>query len=152
MTNANTNTTEDQLTLRSEMSQLALLTGWVEGLAARHGVPERTRFAMELCLEESVSNVIRHGYAGRTDRPVVVRFVSPRKGAFVLFVEDEAPRFNPLDVMEPPAYDGHNKTQVGGQGIRLMREFADEVSYEEAAPTGNRLRMVFSGDESSENI
>src|ERR1700691_1178820 len=130
----------DRLTLRSRLSDMAQHPPWIEGWASRHGIPSNVQFGIELCLEEVVSNVIRHGYAGTEDRSVVVRFVTPRDSYFEFVVEDEAPQFNPLDAPDLKAIDPEDDTRIGGQGIRLLREFANAVEYE-PTPTGNRLRI-----------
>lgn len=138
-----------QLTLRSRLSEMAQLPPWIEGLTSRHGIPSNVQFGIELCLEEVVSNVIRHGYAGAEDRSVVVRFVMPRDSYFAFVVEDEAPQFNPLDAPDLKAIDPEDDARIGGQGIRLLREFANTVEYERT-PTGNRLRIGFSSAGKSE--
>lgn len=143
MTGNGTDQTQDRLTLRSRLSDMARLPAWIEGLASRHAIPGDVQFAMNLCLEEAVSNIIRHGYGPEEDRPVTVRFTMPREGNFVCVVDDEAPRFNPLDAPELPALNPREEIRVGGQGIRLMRRFADTLEYE-PTPDGNRLRMGFS--------
>ena len=71
-----------------------------------------------------------------------VRFMNPAEGHFVLVVEDEAPHFNPLDAPELPAVEVDDQKGVGGQGIRLLRRFAETLEYQ-ATPTGNRLSMGF---------
>jgi anti-sigma regulatory factor (Ser/Thr protein kinase) len=74
MSEQNKNPECESLTLRSELVEVARVPPWVEKLAARHALPERTQFAMDLCLEEAISNVIRHGYSGESnqDRKSVV--------------------------------------------------------------------------------
>ena len=74
---------------------------------------------MNLCLEEVVSNIILHGYGSEADRSVSVRFAMPQEGYFVFVVDDEGPRFNPLDAPELPALDPRDEVRVGGQGIRF---------------------------------
>jgi len=106
------------------------------------------QFAIELCLEEVVSNVIRHGYGGTEDSWVIVRFATLRAGDFEFIVDDEAPRFNPLEAPEPKVINSDEEIRVGGQGIRLLRQFAKTVEYEET-PKGNRLRMSFSPSQSA---
>jgi anti-sigma regulatory factor (Ser/Thr protein kinase) len=133
----------DRLTLRSRLSDMAQLPPWIAGLASRYGIPSEVQFGIELCLEEVVSNVIRHGYGGAEDRSVVIRFVMPHDKYFEFVVEDEAPRFNPLDAPDLKALNAEDDARVGGQGIRLLREFADAVEYE-PMPSGNRLRIGFS--------
>jgi serine/threonine-protein kinase RsbW len=71
-------TGEAQLTLRSQMAELALVPPWIESLASEYGISASTQFAMNLCLEEVLSNIIRHGYAGKPDRPIVIRYLPMR--------------------------------------------------------------------------
>jgi serine/threonine-protein kinase RsbW len=135
---------ESQLTIQSRLEDLALLWPWVETLANEHAVPPATRFAIHLCLEEALSNVIRHGYKGQPGRPITVAFASePDQLAFS--VEDQAPAFDPLApsaVAELPAPGPGNEIPLGGQGIRLMRKFAQTLHYQRLA-YGNRLTMTF---------
>jgi serine/threonine-protein kinase RsbW len=143
MTGNGTEQKQDQLTLRSRLSDMTQLSPWLETLASRYSIPGDVQFAMELCLEEVVSNVIRHGYAGSEDCSVVVSFARPRDGYFEFVVDDEAPRFNPLDAPELQPLSADEEIRVGGQGIRLVRQFANNVEYE-ATSAGNRLRLGFS--------
>lgn len=138
-----TEQTLDTLYLRSQLSEMVRLPPWIENLAARHDIPENIQFAIDLCLEEVVSNVIRHGYAGAPDRIVTVHFAMPRSHYFEFVVEDDAPHFNPLAAPGLEALGPEQSIRIGGQGIRLLRQFADSVEYESTA-SGNRLRMGFS--------
>jgi serine/threonine-protein kinase RsbW len=100
---------------------------------------------MDLCLEEVLSNVIRHGYAAKPGRHIFAQFSSPREGYLIFVVEDEAQRFDPLSVPEPPC--SVNEAQAGGNGIRLLRRFADALQYQ-ATPTGSRLTIGFAAADS----
>jgi len=138
-----TNQTQDRLALQSRLSEIAQVPAWTEDLASRYAIPGDVQFAMDLCLEEVLSNIIRHGYAGAQDRPVIVNFTKLREGYFVIVVDDEAPYFNPLDAPELPMVSPAEQSRIGGQGIRLVRQFANTLDYE-STPTGNRLRIGFS--------
>jgi serine/threonine-protein kinase RsbW len=131
------------LNLRSRLSDLAQIHVWIERLASRHSIPASTQFAMNLCLEEVLSNIIRHGYSCNPDHSIAVQFESPRENQFVFIVEDEAPAFNPVESPELPALNALEDGPIGGQGIRLLRRFADALDYQ-ATPTGNRLTIGFS--------
>ena len=137
--------TQDRLALRSRLSDIALVSVWTEHLVSRYAIPPNVQFAMDLCLEEVLSNIIRHGYAGAEDSPIIVYFQMPRSGHFVIEVYDEAPYFNPLDTPELPLVNSgvDGEVRIGGQGIRLLRRFADALKHE-PTPTGNRLCMEFS--------
>ncbi|MGA3032434.1 MAG: ATP-binding protein [Terracidiphilus sp.] len=135
---------EPHLTIESRLEDLALLWPWAESIADIHGLPAATRFAIHLCLEEAISNVIRHGYRGELGRPVTVQFAS-QPDELVFTVEDEAPAFDPLDESredQAPDASATDQIPLGGQGIRLLRKFAGSLVYQ-GLPTGNRLTMRF---------
>jgi serine/threonine-protein kinase RsbW len=134
--------TNDRLSLRSQLSEIRQLHTWVERLASQHSISASTQFAMELCLEEVVSNIIRHGYADAPDGSVTVQFTEPQSQQFILIVEDQAAYFNPLDFPTPKVTSSPDEVQRGGHGITLMRKFADSIEYQRL-PGGNRLLIGF---------
>ncbi|HEV3219707.1 MAG TPA: ATP-binding protein [Candidatus Acidoferrales bacterium] len=138
-----TKLTQERLVLRSRISDLVQVPSWVHDFAMQCAIPEDTEYAMDICLEEVLANIVLHGYAGAEDRPMSVSFAMPRAGNFVLVVEDEAPHFNPLDVPELPVMTPDNEVRLGGHGLRLLHHFSTALAYE-PKPTGNRLRMEFS--------
>lgn len=140
MTQPNPKVARSRLSLDSRLSDLAQVSPWVAELAAEYAIPPETRFAIELCLEEALSNSVRHGYHSEPGHGLAVEF-SCSDSDLIFVVEDSAPPFEPkkpaaaapadLDAVEP-----------GGQGIRLMFQFARSVEYERSAGT-NRLRLRF---------
>jgi len=140
MADSEANRPEASLSLRNKLSEIAQLPGWIEGLASLYSIPEEIEFAINVCLEEAVSNVIRHGYGEGEAGVVTVRFAMPERDLFEFTVEDEAQHFNPLDA---PVPNTQGTPRVGGQGIHFLRHFTKKVEYT-MKPTGNRLSMVFS--------
>jgi serine/threonine-protein kinase RsbW len=132
----------DQFVLGSRLSEMERLPVWVDSLAAAYSIDENIKFAINLCLEEVVSNVIRHGYANQEGQFLTVDCSSPRPGQFVFTVEDDAAPFNPLELTALPGISPQDEGQIGGQGIRLLRGFSDTLEYE-PKPGGNRLRIGF---------
>ena len=55
-----------RLVLRNDVAELQRLAGWIEGFA-RQGMSTDVSFAVQLCLEEAVANIIMYG-AARDDR------------------------------------------------------------------------------------
>src|SRR5579862_4907352 len=143
MTQIGVDQNQDQLVLRSALSDIARLHLWIDDLFSRQAIPENNLFAISICLEEALTNVILHGYSGAEDRPILVRFTIPRPGYFEFVIEDEAPCFNPLEAPEMPPLDPQQEMRVGGQGIRILRRFADTIEYKPKG-TGNRLTIGFS--------
>lgn len=130
----------DTLVLDSDLASMAHLPGWVDAVGARHAIPEKTLFAAKLCLEEAVSNSIRHGYKAVGGKQVRVA-VSTTETGWAFTVEDDAPPFDPLHHPDMPAIS-LEPLIVGGQGIRLLKAFATSLVYTEIA-TGNRLQIAF---------
>ncbi len=132
---------EPQLTLKSQLEDLARVWPWVEALAARYSVPADTQFAIQLCLEEALSNIVRHGYLGQPNQSITVE-CAPAAAELVFTVEDNAPPFNPFAAVPPAAPASIQELEPGGQGIRLMQKFASRHDYQQL-PGGNRLTLTF---------
>jgi serine/threonine-protein kinase RsbW len=133
---------QDRIVLDSRLSEMERLPAWIDALALQYGIVAKVGFAIHLCLEEALSNVIRHSYANKGGHRVSVSFTQPQQQYFLFTIDDDAPHFNPLE-LPSPALIGQDITQIGGQGIRLLRGFSNSLEYE-ATPTGNRLRIGFS--------
>jgi anti-sigma regulatory factor (Ser/Thr protein kinase) len=138
-------TNEAQLTLHSQMADLALVPPWLETLALEYAISAKTLFAMNLCLEEVLSNIIRHGYSSEPDHPIVVRYMPVQNGCSYLVVEDQAPPFDPLAAETIPVEEPLHGARIGGLGIRLLRGFAASLNYE-PTPAGNRLTIGFAAE------
>jgi serine/threonine-protein kinase RsbW len=132
----------DRIVLRAALSETARLSVWARNLVAHYCADQQLQFAIHLCLEEAVSNIIRHGYAPDTAEPVTIEFSRPRQGQLVFTIEDFAPPFNPLLAPEMPLVDTGGELAIGGRGIRLLRAFAHTLQHEHLAG-GNRLRIGF---------
>ena len=135
---------EDQLTLNSQLSELAKVWTWVEALAALHQIPNKTVYAIQLCLEEVLSNIIRHGYNGESGHSFTVAFTPLADGLWSVTAEDSAPHFSPLEEADKRAETRHDLDilKPGGLGIPILKKFTHAVSYE-ALPVGNRITLTF---------
>jgi anti-sigma regulatory factor (Ser/Thr protein kinase) len=153
MTGHGPSSPEPRLTLKSQLEDLTRVWPWVEAIAARYSVPPDTQFAIQLCLEEALSNIIRHGYQGQADQPISIACTvecapaaveNEHAAELVFTVEDHAPPFDPLarSAAPAPAPASLQELQPSGRGIRLMRKFAGRLTWQQL-PNGNRLTMGF---------
>jgi len=134
--------TQDRLILDSRLSEIVRVAEWVEVLAGRHCMSVNIQLSINLCLEETLANVIRHGYADEPGHSITVGFDVTGPAFYLFTVEDHAPLFNPLEAPEKTALHPDRDFRIGGQGIRFLRRFADLLEYD-ATPAGNRMRMGF---------
>ncbi len=123
---------------------------WVETIAADQKFPEELVFALQVCLEELLTNVVRHGGAkssgdlSEVPVPPLNVEISISAGAqrVSMTVEDNG---KPFDVVNAPAHridQPLDEVQPGGLGIQLIRNFASSIAYEQAG-LGNCVIVEF---------
>ena len=128
-----------RLVLRNNLAELDRLAGWIEGWAQQDLSPDLS-FAVQLCLEEAVANIIMHSVAnGRLEIAVEVE---RKDQTLVARIEDNGSAFDPTQVPPPPVPASLDEAKVGDIGIHLMRSFASGIHYERRDGT-NRLTMRF---------
>ena len=117
-----------KLTLPSRISALGDLEQAVEAFGEEQDWSPPLLFQIQLSLEELASNVVRHGY-GVDGHEFDVSVYSDRDRVTVEIV-DSAPAYNPLtDAPEPDLGAALDDRQIGGLGVFLVRDVADEMHY-----------------------
>lgn len=134
---------EDRLELDSRLTDLSRVRPWVDAVANRFGVGDETRFALHLCMEEALANVVLHGYRNEPGHPIRVAS-SLKDGLLLLSIEDSAPPFAPTECvpLDAASCEHLDALEPGGNGIRLLRRFAGSLEYQRT-PGGNRLTIGF---------
>ena len=126
--------------LHRDLAELERLAIWLEGWAMRDLSPELS-FAIQVCLEEAVANIIMYS-ATTDDRLEIVIKVERRNQSLVAQIEDNGSAFDPTQVPRPPIPTSLAEAKVGNLGIHLMRSFASGLHYERR-DSRNRLTMQF---------
>ena len=126
------------LELRPDVSELARLASAFAAFAADHAVPADVVNALQLSLEEVVTNVIVHGYQKTGNKMVHVRLTAG-PGELIAEVEDDAPAFDPLARAVPDLDAPLEERPIGGLGIHLVKNLMDNVAYQR---DGNRNRLT----------
>jgi serine/threonine-protein kinase RsbW len=130
-----------RLVLRRDLAEMGLVTRFVEDVARRSGWQSALVFPLQLCLEEAVSNVIRHGVV-RRGVPEIRVSLAERDDRVVALVEDDGEAFDPTGIAPRPPVSSLADNPVGGTGVRLMRQFATRMEYARVGPS-NRLVLEF---------
>jgi serine/threonine-protein kinase RsbW len=137
---AMSNAGASRLVLRNDVAELERLAGWVEGFT-RQGTSADVSFAVQLCLEEAVANIIMYG--GAKDDAIVIAVELKRDyGTLVARIEDNGRQFDPTRAPPPAPAASLEKAKVGDVGIHLMRSFANGMDYERR-DGHNRLTLRF---------
>jgi anti-sigma regulatory factor (Ser/Thr protein kinase) len=95
-------------------------------------------FHTELILEESLMNVIWHGFDEAGEQAIDV-YVSICGGDIALRFEDAGRAFDPTHRPDPRLPASLDEASPGGLGLLLVRKFAKSVHYERL---GGRNRLT----------
>ena len=89
--------------------------------------------AVNVSLDEVVTNIINHGYDDEGQHRIDVR-VQVVAGRVRVEVEDDSRPFNPLEqAPEPDLEAGLEERAIGGLGVLLVREMMDRIEYRRVA-------------------
>jgi anti-sigma regulatory factor (Ser/Thr protein kinase) len=115
------------------------MSAWFQAFARETEMPADRALDFELCLNELMSNVIRHGYDD--DDTHRLRITLERAGGtFGATLEDDGRPFDPTSADEPPPGEPVDPLRTGGWGIPIVRAFASRVRYERRDGT-NRVSI-----------
>lgn len=129
------------LVLGRNLAEVGRMAAWADGFARGANLPDSVAFGLQLCLEEAVSNVIRHGVAP-VERSEILVVLDEAGDAITAQIEDEGQAFDPCQFQPRGAAPSLEEAESGGFGIPLMRRFATAISYERRG-TRNRLILKF---------
>ena len=122
------------------MRGVARVGAWVDELAMLLNLAHRTEYALRLCLEEAVTNIVTHALPvpGVNADTVSLRLIAaPDK--LTVTVQDQCAEYNPLHA-DPAERDRENPGE-GGLGVSLMRQHARDVTWSRVG-TANRLALT----------
>jgi len=127
------------------MDGLMRLGPWVDEIAAGLSLPATQEYALRLCLEEAVANVVMHGQpeTGAACDAVSVE-IRHAGGLLHVLIEDDCAAFDPLRQPAPDLHADLERRAVGGLGIHLMRQHASSVGYRRENGI-NRLELTIAG-------
>ena len=129
-----------RLVLRNDLAELRRLAGWIGGWA--HDVSPGILFAIQLCVEEAVANIIMYGNTKDEPLEIAVELERTDDRTLVARVEDTGRQFDPSQVPPPTLATSLTEAKVGNLGIHLMRSFASGMHYQRRDDR-NRLTLRF---------
>lgn len=118
------------LTLKNDLDELTRLSEALEAFCEQHGVPPGAVMALNLSLEEAVTNVINYGFDG--GEHVIDVELAAVDGAIEATIRDDGKEYNPLLREDPDVNAPLEERRVGGLGVLLVKRLMDEVAYERA--------------------
>jgi anti-sigma regulatory factor (Ser/Thr protein kinase) len=132
------------LALYSNPKWLSVVRGAVERLTETLGFPPVECRSITRAVDEALTNIVRHSYGNRLDRPIAMYFrrTQRRQGGGVqqgleILLCDRGPAVDPNKLQGRPL----EEIRPGGLGLHWISEAMDTVEFTRKGPT-NRLRLV----------
>ena len=126
--------------IRSNVNRLAALRAMVRSAAIAAGADKAYVADLVQAVDETVTNAIVHGHAGRPGWIEVS--VAVEGDRLVVTIEDDAPPFDPTTVPEPDLSVPPERRRPGGMGVHLARLCIDEMIHRTRPGGGNILTLV----------
>jgi anti-sigma regulatory factor (Ser/Thr protein kinase) len=117
-----------RLKIRNDLEEMATLREAVAGFAQENSLSEDIVFALDLCLEELVTNVIFYGYEDQKEHSIEVS-LNLVSGILILQIIDDGKEFDPTHLPEPNLDIPLEERKIGGLGIHLVRNYVDSMEY-----------------------
>jgi anti-sigma regulatory factor (Ser/Thr protein kinase) len=128
------------LRIRSDPEELPGVRTHVQAMASSLGFANAEVGQIMLAVDEALTNVIRHGYAGARNQPIELRLERTESGAAAglsITIRDFGRQVDPASICGRPL----EAVRPGGLGVHIIRSIMNEVSYECAEGGGMRLIM-----------
>jgi serine/threonine-protein kinase RsbW len=121
---------EGTITIRipADLNDIERLCRLVRQFGELHDVPSRTLYAVNLALDEVVTNIVQYAFDEPKGTELLVR-LEVSGNEFRGDVIDEGREFNPLEVPRPDLSAPLAEREPGGLGIHLVRSLMDRLSY-----------------------
>jgi anti-sigma regulatory factor (Ser/Thr protein kinase) len=127
---------EKRFELNASSEVLASFRKELRGILGQEGWEKKTTEEILLCVDEALTNIIRHAYQGKPGKMTVSVHAGHDKVEIV--TEDQGKKFDPTQVPPPEL----PRQKPGGLGIHFIRTIMDQMIYDGQYTQGNRLRLI----------
>jgi serine/threonine-protein kinase RsbW len=130
-----------KLLITSQTNNLILVRDFITDAAKNFGFREEDINKITLAVDEACTNIIKHAYEYKPDRPIEIS-VKMDNNKFVVLIKDEGKNFEPSSIILPNVKEHIKQYKVGGLGIYLMKSLMDEVKYKIVPGLHNEVTLV----------
>ncbi len=92
------------------------------------GAPMEACFAVNLVLEEMITNTIKYGYRDTASHEIDINMVL-EPGEVSLTITDDGEAFDPFDQPEPDTTLPAEERSIGGLGLHLVKNMMNSCTY-----------------------
>ena len=129
-----------QIDLTSDTKYLASIRGLILSLTQTCGFDVVESGHIALAVDETLANIIRHGYQLRNDQPIKISIwlLEGVQPGIKIVIEDEAMQIDPDEICGRDLDD----IKPGGLGVHIIRDVMDECTFSKRACKGMRVTLL----------
>ena len=113
----------------SDRAELEKLEGFTADFALKAGLSDKDLFALQIIVEELVTNVIDYGGVPAGEHAVRVD-LSAEGGELLIRLTDRGAEYNPLLREDPDTTLPAEQRPIGGLGVHFCKKLTDAQEYE----------------------
>lgn len=113
----------------SDRAELEKLEGFTADFARKAALSDKDLFALQVVVEELVTNVIDYGGVPAGEHAVRVE-LSAADGELVIRLADRGKEYNPLLREDPDVTLPAEQRPIGGLGVHFCKKLTDAQEYE----------------------
>ena len=131
----------EDATFEGRLENLTAIRRFVQTACEAAGMNASACFDLKLAVDEACTNIIEHGYSGRSGETIALACEADGDGVRVTIV-DHGRAFRPSELPPPDLSSGWEERRIGGLGWHLIRKSVDEIDYGPDPAGGNRLTLL----------
>ena len=113
----------------SDRAELTKLEGFTADFAAAAGLSDKDLFALQIVVEELVTNVIDYGGVPAGERAATVDLTA-LDGLLTIVITGRGKEYNPLLREDPDVTLPADRRPIGGLGVHFCKKLTDTQDYE----------------------
>ncbi|MDE0383820.1 MAG: ATP-binding protein [Defluviicoccus sp.] len=117
-----------EIALENDLRKIARVAARIEEFCSARGIAPNTVYAVNLAIDELLTNTIGHGYDDDEPHRIEVIVRLEENTLVVAIVDDSAP-FDPTDTREPDIDALIDGRETDGLGMLLVNRTMDRVEY-----------------------
>ena len=116
------------LTINNQLSEMQKVEEWLALLSEANHYQPRTSFALDLVINEALTNIISHGYDDSLVHQIHIS-LEDSPSEVNIEITDDGRVFNPLEAdIQLPSTD-LEETSIGGRGLLLIKQYSSKLNY-----------------------
>ncbi len=118
-----------QIQIGNDLAELERLNLLVEEFGGENNFKTEEEYAIYLCLEEMVTNVISYAWPEGGEHTIDIRLTVDDESIRVE-IDDDGAEFNPVQYGDPDTTSSAEERPIGGLGIHLVKQTMDDMFYQ----------------------